>query len=350
MKRHYILGLSLILLGAGCLGGGSSSSGSDGGVFKTVDAGEEWSQTVVVPTAAGIGTLSTTDVLNIEMDPQDNNYLYLGTRSSGLLYSEDAGASWRQPRFSALADGLIYKVEVDPTDVCKVYVAKGSRLYATDDCMHSFDSEVYVDNRSGVSVVQVAVDWYNPRTLWIGLSNGDVLKSGDSGRTWTTVLKTTEEISGFLIRNSDSQQILVSTFTQGIYKTTDGGENWEELDGGLSKLKQSDRVYSMVQSEDSGVVIAASVYGLARSTDFGETWEAIPLLTSPGQVTIRSVAIDAENPTTIYYASNATFYRTTDGGTTWDTEKFPTSRVPRALLVDPEDPQVLYIGVATASE
>lgn len=349
MKYLSIISLSLILLGAGCLSS-SSSSGSDGGVYKSVNSGEEWSQVAVVPTAAGIGTLATTDVLNMEMDPQDNDYMYIGTRESGMLYSEDGGASWRQPRLSAFKEGLIYKVEVDPTDVCKVYVAKGARLYATDDCMRSFDSEVYVDNRSGVSVVQVAADWYNPSTLWIGLSNGDVLKSGDSGRTWTTVLKVGEEISEFLINNTDSRQLLVSTFRDGIWKTTDAGDNWEEVDGGLSELKQSGRVYQMIQSQDSGVVIASSQYGLTRSTDFGTTWEAIQLLTSPGQVTIRAVGIDTQNPTSIYYAANATFYRTTDGGVTWDTEKFQTSRVPRALLVDAEDSSVLYIGVASATE
>lgn len=350
MKNLSIISLSLLFIGAGCLGGSDSSSSSDGGVFKTVDAGQEWGQIVVVPTAAGIGTLSTTDVLNMEMDPQDNDYLYIGTRKSGMLYSEDAGASWRQPRFSALADGLIYKIEVDPTDVCKVYVAKGARLYATDDCMRSFNSEVYVDNRSGVRVVQVAVDWYNPRMLWIGLSNGDVLRSADAGRTWTTVLKTGDEISSFLIHNSDSRQVLVSTFRDGIYKTTDAGENWKEVDGGLSDLKKSKDVYQMIQSKDSGVVIAASQYGLTRSTDFGSTWEAIALLTSPGQVVIRAIGIDEENPTVIFYASNATFYRTTDGGITWDTEKFLTSRIPRALLVDPEDSSMLYIGVASATD
>ncbi len=349
MKNLSVIFFTLLFIGAGCLGG-SSSSGSDGGVFKTLNAGEEWGQAVVVPSAAGIGTLATTDVINMEMDPQDNEYLYIGTRESGMLYSEDAGASWRQPTTSALAEGLIYKIDVDPTDVCKVYVAKGSRLYATEDCMRSFDGEVYVENRTGVSVVQVMVDWYNPRTLWIGLSNGDVLKSSDSGRTWSTVLKTGEEISAFLINNTDSRQVLVSTFSNGIYKTTDGGDTWEEVDGGLSDLKESDTVYQLIQSEDSGVVIAASGYGLTRSVDFGSTWEAISLLTSPGQVVIRAVGMDVDDPTTIFYTSNATFYRTTDGGTTWDTEKFPSSRVARAMLVDPEDAGVLYIGVASATE
>jgi len=349
MKRISLLLALLVLTGAGCLSSSSTSS-SDGGVFKTVNDGQEWGPAIVVPTAAGIGTLATTNVLNMTMDPQDHSYIYIGTRDSGMLYSEDGGASWRQPRETGLRDGMIYKIVVDPTDVCKVYIAKGARLYTTDDCMRSFNSEVYIDSRSGVSVVQAVVDWYNPRTLWIGLSNGDVLKSVDEGETWQTVLKTGEEISAFLISNTDSRQVLVSTYESGIYKTIDGGSYWEEVDGGLKNLKQADRVYSMIQSSNSGVVIASSQYGLARSTDFGSTWEAIQLLTSPGQVTIRAIGMDVSNPSTLYYASNATFYRSTDAGATWDTERFPSSRVPRALLVDPQDESVIYIAVATQSE
>lgn len=350
MKRLSLIALSLVLLGAGCFGGSTSTSGTDGGVFKTTTAGQEWGQVVVVPTAAGIGTLATTDVLNIEMDPQDKSYLYLGTRQSGMLYSENSGASWRQPLLPALKDGLIYNVQVDPSDVCTVYIAKGPRLYRTDDCMRSFDSETYVDTRAGVSVVQIAVDWYNTKTIWIGLNNGDVLRSGDSGRTWTNVLKTGNEISGFLISNADSRQVLVSTFKDGIYKTTDTGTTWVEMDGGLKDLKKSRSVYSMIQSNNSGTVIASSQYGLIRSSDFGSTWEAIPLLTSPGQVTIRAVAMNADDPNTLYYAAGSTFYKTLDAGITWDTERFPSSRVPRSILVDPDDSSVLYIGVATSTD
>lgn len=350
MKRFSLISLSLIFLGAGCFGGGSLTASSDGGVFKTLTSGEEWTQNVIVPTAAGIGTLSTTNVLNMEMDPQDSSYLYIGTRGNGMLYSEDAGISWRQPRESVLRDGLIYNIEVDPSDVCTLYVAKGARVYGTTDCMRSFNSEVYVDNRSGVNVVQIEADWYNPRTIWIGLNNGDVLKSTDAGRTWTTMLKTGSEVSSFLINNEDSRQVLVSTFKEGIFRTENGGGDWEEVEGGLDEFKQSNRVYSMIQSDDSDVVVAASQYGLTRSTDFGQNWESIPLLTSAGQITIRAIGMDEKNPNKLYYAANATFYSSNDGGATWDTERFPSSRVPRAMIVDPDDSGVLYVGVAAPLE
>ncbi|MFA4845278.1 MAG: hypothetical protein WC654_01835 [Patescibacteria group bacterium] len=348
MKYFSFVFVSLILLGAGCAS--KTSSSSDGGVWKTLTSGEEWAQTVIVPTAQGIGTLATTDVLNMEMDPQDDTFIYLGTRQNGMLYSQDSGISWLQPEAGALQDGLIYDVEVDPTDVCAVYVAKGARLYNTRDCMRSFDSETYVENRSGVSVVQVAVDWFDNSTIWIGLSNGDVLKSDDFGGTWQTILKTGEEISGFLIHATDTRTLLVSTYDKGIYKTEDGGSDWEQLDGGLSDLKGADTVYTLIQDATSKVVIASTGYGLVRSTDFGATWKAIQLVTSAGEVIIRAVGMDVTDPDTLYYAANSTFYRSEDAGATWDTERLPSARVPRALLVDPDEPEVLYIGVASSTE
>ena len=122
--------------------------------------------------------------------------------------------------------------------------------------MRSFDSETYVDNRSGVSVVQVTVDWFDHSTIWIGLSNGDVLKSDDYGDTWQTVLKTGEEISDMIIHATDSRTLLVSTYSKGIYKTEDGGSDWEEVDGGLNDLNGADEVYTLIQDATSDVVIA----------------------------------------------------------------------------------------------
>jgi photosystem II stability/assembly factor-like uncharacterized protein len=345
MKRLSIIALSIILLGAGCLGSSSEPNSADAGVFKSFTSGEEWVQSVLVPTAMGIGTLATTNVLDITMDPQDNNFLYISTRGNGMLYSEDAGASWRQPRDEALQTGTVNQVTVDPRDVCTVYVAVSSRLLRSDDCMRTFDSETYVDNR-GVNVVRVAVDWYNNRNVWIGLSNGDVLKSEDSGNTWRTILNTGNSITGFLISRTDSRQTLVSTSGGGIHKTDNGGDNWKSLSESMSKFSSADKVYNLIQSEDSGVVIAATGYGILRSENFGESWKAVDLITSPGQVQIRAVGMNESNPNTLYYAANSTFYRSLDAGTTWETERIHSGRTPTMMLVDPTDPSVLYVAVA----
>ncbi|MBI4713822.1 hypothetical protein HY771_01390 [Candidatus Uhrbacteria bacterium] len=341
----------IILLGAGCSQlGGKGSKAPDGGVFKTTDAGKTWATANVVPTAQGIGTLATTNVINMEMDPQDNGVFYLGTRESGVLYSDDIAASWRLPRQVALRDGVVFEVQVDPFDRCTVYIAKGSRLYKTTDCLRTIDDETYVETRAGVNVVRIALDWYTQGTIWIGLSNGDVLKSIDAGKTWKSVLKLGKEVSQILISNKDSRQIIVASYTLGFQRTSDGGDHWEKYDGDTARLTGTQIVYGLVQNKDASVTLATTKYGILRSMDFGLTWEPLKLLTSPSQVIIRAVGISPKDSNTIYYAVNSTFFTSTDSGKTWQTQKFPSTRIPRTMIVDPKDPAVVYVGVAEAAE
>lgn len=350
MKRFLILLLPVVLVGAGCFGGSNSPKTNDGGVFKTFNVGEEWSQVVLVPTAKGIGTLATTNVINMEIDPQDNNFIYIATRKNGMLYSEDAGSSWRQVRNKEFREGLVLDIEVDPKNVCNVYVTKGSKVYSTKDCMRTFSSETYLETREGVKVNRISVDWYNSNTIWIGLSNGDVLKSDDKGDTWQTVLKSGGEISEILISNVDTRNVIVSTFTAGVRRTTDGGQSWEVVESNIEKLQRANEVFTMTQNKNSSVVLAATAYGLLRSKDFGLNWEPLEILTSPGQLKIKALAIDPIDSKRIYFAANSIFYKSTDAGVTWKTERFPSTRTPRVLLVDPKDSSMLYIGVAAPIE
>ena len=345
MKKFFLLMLPIILLGAGCLGGSQKSSAPDGGVFKTSNAGVEWNQAVVVPTAKGTGTLGTSNILNIEMDPQDSKFLYASTRDNGMLYSDDGALSWHQPKQPILREGTVYDVEVDPKDVCTVYVVTERKLVSTNDCLRTLNEEVYLENRAEVGLLRITVDWFNPNILWLALSNGDVLKSENKGEQWRTVLSVGREISEVLISNTDSRQVLVSMFNGGMQKSSDGGGTWNKVifPEGLSSV---DTIYNLVQNADSSVLLAVSQYGLVRSRDFGQTWEGLKLLTAPAEVVIRGAAIDPGDSNSLYYATPGTFYHSPDAGVTWNTQRFQSSRDARTILVDPADRNVLYIGVA----
>ncbi len=345
MKKILPLLFLFVLLGAGCGTGAKKSTGSDGGVFKTVNSGTVWTQSSSVPTAKGIGTLTTANILTLSMDPEDASFLYAGTREDGFLYSDDAGASWHQPKDAALSTGFISAIKVDPKNVCTVYVAKGPRLYKSMNCMRTFQNDAYLESRSNVSVTRIAVDWFDPKTVWIGLSNGDVQKSTDSGKTWSNSMHAKDQIISIIVNQKDSRKILVATATNGMRKTEDGGATWTDVSD--HTLPGAISVHDLVQSKDSGAVIAVTAYGLIRSKDFGTTWEQIKLVTAPGQVNIQTMGMDVAKPDVLYYATAATFYKSADGGLTWQTEKFPSTRLPRAILVDPTDSSVVYVGTAT---
>lgn len=348
MKKLFCLFILLVLTGAGCsLGQQKNVKNNDGGILKTANTGKQWMFSSAVPTAKGIGTLTTSNILNLEMDPQDNSVLYAGTREDGFLYSDDSGESWHQPRLKDLSTGTINAIKVNPKNVCTLYVAKGSRLYKTTDCMRTWQSDTYVESRADIEVVKIAVDWFNPENVWIGLSNGDVQKSKDSGKTWSNVFKADESISDILINGTDSRIVLVGTDRNGMSKTIDSGLTWININTVLQTMDGAKIVNDLTATKSGSVVVAATQYGLIQSKDFGSTWEPIKLVTSPGQVVIRAVAMEATDANQLYYATTSTFYKSTDGGVTWQTGKLPSTRMPYTLIIDPILKSVLYVGVAS---
>lgn len=336
--------LVLVLAGAGCsLGAKKGDTSKDGGVYKSTDAGVTWTQTTAYPTAKSIGNIGTASIKGLIIDPQDHEVIYAGTSENGLIFSYNSSASWQSPKDTDMQGGAVVGVAVDPKDVCTIYLAAGSRLFKTEDCGREFVS-VYDETRSKTYTRRVAVDWFNEGVVYLGLSNGDILKSVDSGQSWSNVRADRGDISDILISNQDSRVILVGT-NKSLWKSSDGGITWIDMGEALKDYKDGSIVFKLVQTKDGSAVFAATKYGLLKSTDFGETWEALKLLTSPRQVEIKALAIDPIEANKIYYATSSTFYKTVDGGTNWTTQKISSTAWGISfLLVDPEATDVIYMG------
>lgn len=337
--------LSLLLfLGAGCFGGEKKQDNSkDGGVFKSADIGAKWTQAVAFPTQKGVGSLASLDVLTLAIDPSDHEAVYMGSKENGLFYSLNGGASWVQPRDKNLQTGAVRSMAVDPKNVCVVYVATPAKLFKTETCTRTFETR-YEGLDTNASLRRVAVDWFNPNVVYLGLSNGDLLKSMDGGEAWTKILSVKDPINDILVSHTDSRVVLVATST-GLFKTIDGGATFVKNDEALKKFRDGSTIYSLTQNTSGDTMMMATKYGLLRSYDVGETFEALALVTSPGQANIRALAMDPENPANIFYATTTTFYTSLDGGTTWQTAKLPGTRAANVLAVDPKAVNVLYLGV-----
>ncbi|TAK03868.1 hypothetical protein EPO34_01780 [Patescibacteria group bacterium] len=352
MRTRLLLPLvSLALIGAGCsipgLGGPKTpAKGPDGGLWRSENTGKTWAQAVAVPGPKGVGTMAGTNVTVLTFDPQDPSVAYAGTRENGLFLSEDGTASWRQAHAESLRAGAIVDVAVDPKDACTVYVARGNRVLKSVDCLRSVDDQAYVEPRAKVSVTALVVDWYNPNVVWIGLSNGDVLQSTDKGKSWRTSVSTKSAVTQIMLSRADSRQMLIGTDGAGFFRTLDAGKAWTQVTKELKDFRNATKVAALVQDKDSGTVVAATGYGLIRSRDFGATWEGIKLLTSPGQTSIRALAMDPAASSRLWYAAAGTFYASTDDGVTWATDPLPTARIPQLLTLDPKNASVLYLAGA----
>jgi photosystem II stability/assembly factor-like uncharacterized protein len=198
------------------------------------------------------------------------------------------------------------------------------------------------DKQPVQSIGAIAIDPQAPKTIWVGtgeawtrnsVSIGDgIYKSTDGGDNWTSLgLKNSERISKILIdpKNGDTVYACVpgklwsDSEDRGVYKTTDGGKTWTKILKGAN-LSTGCSMISM--SPQDSKVIFAGMWDFRR-----KGW------------TFRS---GGEGPTA---SSGSGLFQSTDGGATWNEldEKSakglpakPWGRV--AVTIAPSKPNVVY--------
>ncbi len=336
---------ALCLFGAGCVGTTAAPTGPDGGIWKTTDGGQHWvNKKVLVVGAKVTGAVAGYSISSLIFDPQDHATMYAATIGNGIIYSQDGGDSWQQPKL--LTVGTINAIAVDPKNKCTVYASLANKLYKTTDCGRDWD-QIFFDPRTNKAFTKLVIDWYNPTQLFAGTNDGDIYLSKDSGLSWRVVKRVDGvAITDMLIDAKDSRTVYVGTQGDGIWKTMDDGETWYQIKKQFGdEYRDARTVIRLVMDPlDSQILFNISKYGIIKSTDGGQTWTALNLTAPPGTVKINALAIDPKNDKNIVYTGVSTLQFTTDGGVSWTPKKLPTSQVGSTLLIDPVDSNTMYLG------
>ena len=296
-----------------------------GGVWKSTDGAMTWNPVFDKETASSIGSLTVA--------PSDPNVIYVGTgeacirgniaQGDGVYKSLDGGKTWKNV---GLHDSrAIGKVIVDPKNADVVYVAALGHPYGpntergifrTTDGGKTWDKVLYKDENTGG--IDIAFDPHNSHilfaSLWQARRTSWSLNSGGPG--------------------------------SGLYRSNDGGSTWKLLtEHGLPKgpygrigvavAANSDRVYALIEAPEGG---------LYRSNDGGENWEPVNDDRSFWQRAwyYMHVFADPQSPDTLYIA-NVEFYKSTDGGHTFNKVKVPHGDN-HGMWIDPTDPNRIIVA------
>jgi len=243
------------------------------------------------------------------------------------------------------------------------------------------------DRESVQSVGAVAIDPSNPKTVWVGsgeawmrnsVSVGDgVYKSTDGGENWSNVgLKDSEHIAKILIDPADGNNVLVCATghlwndndERGVYRTSDGGKTWKKV---LAGANGSTGCALLAMSRQEPKTVYASMWdfrrqgwtfrsggqgsGIFKSTDGGDRWaelndsSAKGLPPKPwGRV---AIAVAPAKPQVVYANIEAEkgrgLYRSDDGGASWTKLDSSNYVVWRPfyfgnLIVDPKDENKIF--------
>ena len=171
---------------------------------------------------------------------------------------------------------------------------------------------------SGGDVRVIIIDPKDHTRLFISTLDGQIYKSEDGGENWQLV-KNFERpqliLDQLMIDSRDSNIIYTSGHKHklpgGFFKSVDGGKTWKE-----AKELKNESIHSMTQSpKDPDILTVGTTNGVWISHNSGDKWEKIESETMP--VNIDSLAIDPRNSKTIYAGTWYRPFKSTDGGNSW---------------------------------
>jgi photosystem II stability/assembly factor-like uncharacterized protein len=261
---------------------------AQGGVWKSTDAGDNW---------VAIGDrLSSLSSGALALEPGSPNVLYYGTGEQhysgdsyygdGLFRSTDAGATWSKVALKSSVGSYIARVLVRPDSVNILFAA----------------------------------------------SDRGLVQSTDTGATWT--LRLSQNWCNDVVASQQSpRRLFAAIYSDGVYRSTDGGYAWAKLTGGLP-TDSIGRINLAISQSDSNVGYASFVNGntgglrgMFKTTDAGDSW--VKLESTPNYLGGQGwydncVAVHPTNPNICYaggvFPYDSGYYgviRTTDGGSSW---------------------------------
>lgn len=274
-----------------------------GGVWKTTDAGNSWSNISDGYFGGSIGAVAVSE--------SDNNVIYVGTgevtvrgnvsSGNGMWKSVDAGKTWKH--IGLENSHHIPRVRINPKNSDIVYAAVLGDLYKSSEERGVFKSidggktwKKVLYTNADAGAVDLIIDPNNPRILYASTwnvrrtpysfsSGGEgsaIWKSTDEGETWTNISsnkglpKGIWGISGIAVSpiNSDIVWALIENKDGGIYKSLDAGKTWKLINS-ERKLRQRawyyTRIYADTKDENTLYVLNVQYH---QSKDGGKTFKS----------------------------------------------------------------------------
>ena len=170
------------------------------------------------------------------------------------------------------------------------------------------------NNNTGLteSLNALAVAPGNPNVIYAGNSSG-FYRSTDAGASWTRTSPGLPSVDSIAIDPTNSSIVYAGAI--GLFKTTDGGNNWTTLNIPANDARVGTIVFDPATPS---TMYAGSNGGVFRSTDSGSTWTTLNNFGAPSAPFVTSLAIDPTAPLTIYAGTSGSgLFKTTNGGNSW---------------------------------
>lgn len=321
-------------------------------------------------------------VLPVAGVPGQADTYYFGAVGGGVWKSNDAGRTWR-PIFDSQPVASIGAIAVAPSNPEIIYVgtgeadmrssiSAGNGMYKSSDAGKTWSS---IGLRDSQQIGRILVDPQNADSVYVAAlghaygpnAERGVFHSIDGGKNWKRILFKDEDTGAIdMAFEPGHPQTMLAALWQtrrppwsiyapsygpgsGLYRSTDGGEHWQQLSGNGLPAERVGRIgitFAPSNAKRVYLVIDAKGGGIYRSDDGGESWNRAASdhrLWGRGWY-FGEIAVNPKDADNLF-VMNVAAYQSHDGGATFEAWKgAPGGDDYHELWIDPADPQRMILS------
>ncbi len=274
----------------------------------------------------------------IAIHPKDPNTVFVGTQR-GVYRSQDGGDDFK--RMKMTEGRTVWSLKFHPDDPNIMFLGtEGSEVFKSTDGGENWEYLSTISNPGqhqmafAMRILGIAIQPDNTDQMYVALEVGGAAQSSDGGKSWKIVNKNFAgdvdllDLHGVAMGGPGSSAAFISNRV-GVWRTTDRGENWHNLNfDQFSEIQYSRGVEVDPNNPNTlyacvGLNFGSEQGGVLQTTDGGDSWHRFDKGVSPASTTF-GIAINEVDPRQVYFCTRkGSVYGTHDGGASWKEHVLP---------------------------
>ena len=263
-----------------------------------------------------------------------NYTICIGTIGGGLWLSPDGGESWQRVRDGLHGESRVYGLAVHPAEPRTIFAGAEDGIYRSRDGGQSF---ARLDSPMNASDVwKIAIDPTDPDIIFAGTRPAALYRSTDGGRNWQKLAADIVDecpnvgvprVTALTVDPSDPRIVWAGIEVDGVRRSTDRGDSWSRVTNGVYDLD----IHDIAVTVNGGTRVLTSTPGeIFASADRGESWNGLGVRDRFELRYCRGLAQKADDPDMLLVAtgdaavgSTGAIQRSRDGGRSWEKRPLP---------------------------
>jgi len=297
------------------------------------------------------------NVFDLVASPNSANVFY-AIGNGGVYKTLNGGVTWNQA--NAGINRRVFSIEHSQTAPNRLYAAGNRKLFFSNDGAATWQDRTPPAGvfPSSEFIASMDVSTVFPGRVYVGLTNGVVLRSDDAGNTWLATSPVPSPVAfqprTLVTDPALADGLLLSTEDNNfggdnrLYRSTDAGTTWVEIPCPANCPWEFGALQDMEYANAPGKLWAINFNGVFRSLDNGNTWTPTGTFPVAGGSDLN---VHPSDPNQLYLAGRLGLSYTTDDGVSWtnvlggfvgNDALLPTSST--VVAYDPFNPSIQLAG------